>query len=93
LLVQTRPDRRVRRFAVGYFLCLRLVEESVEAVDHGWVLRNLWIEASNDQGRASMAVSLKFAEAFSLTLTAFLSYRRQSSNGGRFSCLIGGGML
>jgi hypothetical protein len=43
--------------------------------------------------RASMAVSLKFAEAFSLTLTAFLSSRRQSSKCGRFSCFIGGAIV
>jgi hypothetical protein len=43
--------------------------------------------------RASMAVSVKFAEAFSLILTAFLSRRRQSSNGGRFSCFIGGAII
>jgi hypothetical protein len=50
LLVQTRPGRRDRRFSVAYFLQLQLVEESVEAVDHGLVLRNLRFEASNDQG-------------------------------------------
>jgi hypothetical protein len=50
LLVQTRPDRRGGRFSVGYVLRLRHLEESVEAVDHGWVLCNLRVEASNDQG-------------------------------------------
>jgi hypothetical protein len=36
---------------------------------------------------------VKFAEAFSLISTAFLSSRRQSSIDGRFSCFIGGAVV